>query len=61
MDADKIFKKKLNKSTHNTRNQNTRHFIKKTKFYDSLLPRGKCPACGNFVKFAIKRTVSKFK
>ena len=28
-DIDKIFKKKLNKSSHNTRNQNTRDFIKK--------------------------------
>ena len=28
-DIDKIFKKKLNKSTYNTRNQNTRDFYKK--------------------------------
>ena len=32
---DKIFKKKLNKSSHNTHNQNTRDFIKKCKFCDS--------------------------
>ena len=30
-DIDKIFKKKLNKSSHNTRNQNSRDFIKKCK------------------------------
>ena len=42
-DIDKIFKKKLNKSNHNTRNQNTRDFIKKCKFCDSSDPRGKCP------------------
>ena len=45
-DIDKIFKKKLNKSNHNTRNQNTRGFIKKCKFCDSSHPRGKCPAYG---------------
>ena len=28
-DIDKIFKKKLNMSSHNTRNRNTRDFIKK--------------------------------
>ena len=28
-DIDKIFKRKLNKSSHNTHNQNTRDFIKK--------------------------------
>ena len=38
-DINKIFKKKLNKST---RNQNTRDFRKKWKFCDSLHPRGKC-------------------
>ena len=30
-DIDKIFKKKLNKSSHNTRNQSSRDFIKKCK------------------------------
>ena len=40
---DKIFKKKLNKSTHNTCNQNTRDFIKKCKFCGSSHTRGKCP------------------
>ena len=43
---DKIFEKRLNKNTHNTRNQNTRDFIKKTKFCDSSHPRSKCPAHG---------------
>ena len=43
---DKVFKKKLNKSSHNTRNQNTRRFIKKCKFFDSSHTRGKCPAYG---------------
>ena len=45
-DIDKIFKKKMNKSNHNTCNQNTRDFIKKCKFCDSSHPRGKCPAYG---------------
>ena len=40
-DIDKIFKKKLNKCSHNTYNQNTRDFIKKCKFCNSLHPRGK--------------------
>ena len=35
---DKIFKKKLNKSSHNTRYQNTRDFINKCKFCDSSHP-----------------------
>ena len=43
-DIDKSFKKKLSKCSHNTRNQNTRDFIKKCKFCDSSHPRGKCPA-----------------
>ena len=42
-DIDKLFKKKLNKSNHNTCNQNTRDFIKKCKFCDISHPRGKCP------------------
>ena len=45
-DIDKIFKKELNKSSHNTHNQSTRGFIKKCKFYSSLHPQGKCPAYG---------------
>ena len=45
-DIDKIFKKKLNNSNHNTRNQNARDFIKKCRFCDSSHPRGKCPAYG---------------
>ena len=34
----------MNKSNYITRNQNTRDFIKKSKFCDSSHPRGKCPA-----------------
>ena len=45
-DIDKIFKTRLNKSSHNTRSQNTRDFIKKSKFCDSSHPRGICPAYG---------------
>ena len=41
VDIDKIFKKELNKSSHNTRNQNTRDFIKKCKFCSSSHLRGK--------------------
>ena len=33
-------------SNNSTRNQNTRDFTKKCKFYDSSNPRGKCPAYG---------------
>ena len=44
VDIDKIFKKKLNKSNHNTPNQNTKEVIKKYKFCNSSHPRGKCPA-----------------
>ena len=54
-DIDKIFKKKLNKSNHNTRNQNTRDFIKKCKFCDSSHPRGKCPAYGKVCHVCNKR------
>ena len=43
-DIDKVFKRKFNKFSHNTRNQNTRDFIKKCKFCDSSHPRSKCPA-----------------
>ena len=45
--TDEIFKKKLSKSGHNTRNQNTGDFIKKHKFCNSSHPQGKCPAYGN--------------
>ena len=45
-DIGKIFKRKLNKSSHNIRNQNTRNFIKKCKFCDSSLSWGKCPGYG---------------
>ena len=38
---------KLNNCSHNTPNQNTKHFIKKWKFCDSLHTRGKCLAYGN--------------
>ena len=36
IDIDKIFIKKVEKSSHNTRNQNTKDFIKNCKFWDSL-------------------------
>ena len=45
-DIDKIFKKKLNKSSHNTRNQSSRDFIKKCKCWDNSHLQGKCPAYG---------------
>ena len=45
-DIDKIFKKKLSKSSRNTHNHNTRGFIKKCKFCDSSHPRCKCQAHG---------------
>ena len=54
-DIDKIFKKKLNKSNHNTHNQNKRDFIKKCKFCDSSHPRGKCPAYGKVCHVCNKR------
>ena len=54
-DIDKIFKKKLKKSNHNNRNQNTRDFKKKCKFCDSSHPRGKCPAYGKICHVCNKR------
>ena len=45
-DIDKIFKKKRNKSGHNTHNQSTRDFIKKCEFFDSSHPQDKCQAHG---------------
>ena len=57
-DIDKIFKKKLNKSNHNTCNQNTRDFIKKCKFCDSSHPL--VVMLSKFVMFAIKRVFSNF-
>ena len=45
-DTDKIFKKKLNKSSQSTRNQNIRDFTKRCKFVDSSHPRGKYPTYG---------------
>ena len=41
---DKIFQKKLNKFSHNTRKQNIKDFIKKCKFCYSSHPRRKYPA-----------------
>ena len=55
---DKIFKKQLNKSNHNTCNQNTRDFIKKCKFCDSSHPL--VVMLSKFVMFAIKRVFSNF-
>ena len=43
-DIDKILKRKLIKSSQNTRNQNTRDFIKKCKLCVSSRPRGKSPS-----------------
>ena len=66
---DKIFKKKLNKSNHNTRNQNTRDFIKMCKFCDSSHSQGKCPDYGkgchvcnkkNHFKVCCPRVVKKY-
>ena len=48
-------KNKLNKSNHNTPNQNTRDFIKKCKFRDSSHPRDKCPAYGKVCHVCNKR------
>ena len=48
-------KNKLNKSNHNTPNQNTRDFIKKCKFRDSSHPRDKCPAYGKVCHACNKR------
>ena len=45
-DIDKIFKKKRNKSSDNTRNQSSRDFIKKCKCWDNSHLQGKCPAYG---------------
>ena len=59
---DKIFKKKLNMSSHNTSNQNTRDFIKKYKFCDSSHPPGKFPAYGKLCYAYNKKNhfISKF-
>ena len=54
-DIDKILKKIMNKSNHNTRNQNTRDFIKKCKFCNSSHPRGKCPAYGKVCRVCNKK------
>ena len=68
-DIDTIFKKKLNKSSHNTRNQNTRDFIKKFKFSNSSHPRGKfrtyekvCHVCNknNHFKVCCPRVCKKY-
>ena len=55
VDIDKIFKKELNKSSHNTRNQNTRDFIKKCKFCSSSHLRGKWSAYGKACHIFIKK------
>ena len=59
-DIDKIFKKKLNKSSNNTRNQNTRDFIKRVTFVIVHIPETNVQLMEKFVMFAIKRTISKF-
>ena len=54
-DIDKIFKKQLNKSNHNNRNQNTRDFIKKCEFCDSSHSQGKCSAYGKICHVCNKK------
>ena len=54
-DIDKIIKKKLNKSSHNTRNQNTRELIKKCIFCYSSHPQGRCPAYGKLCHVCNKK------
>ena len=59
-DIDKSFLKKLNKSNHNTRNQNTRDFIKSVNFVIVYIPKANVLLMEKFVIFALKRTISKF-
>ena len=54
-DIDKNFKKKLNKSSHNIRNQNTRD-LKKFKFCNSSHPRGKYSAYGKVCHVCNKKS-----
>ena len=55
-----IFKKKLNKSTHNACNQNTRDLIKNCKFCDTSHPRGKCQTYGKFCHVCNNKNHFKF-
>ena len=50
----------MNKSSHNTRNYNTRDFIKKYKFCNSSHPRGKCSAYGKVFHVCNKKNSFKF-
>ena len=59
-DIDKILKKKLNKSRHNTRNQNSRDFIKSVNLVIVHIPKANVQLMEKFVMLAIKRTISKF-
>ena len=59
VNIDKIFKKKLSKSTQNTRNQNPRDLIKKCKYCDSSHPHGKCLAYGKVCHVCNKRKIKK--
>ena len=59
-DIDKIFKKRLNKSYHNTRNQNTRDFIKNGNFAIVHISEANAQLIEKFPMFAIKRTIVKF-
>ena len=52
---DKIFKKKLNKFSHNTRNQNTRDFIKSVNFTIVHILEPNAQLTEKFVMFAIKK------
>ena len=56
----RVFLKKLNKSNHNTRNQNTRDFIKSVNFVIVYIPKANVLLMEKFVIFALKRTISKF-
>ena len=56
-----FFKKKLNKSSHNTHNHNKRDFVRTCTFCDSSHLQGKYPAYEKkFAMFEIKTTISKF-
>ena len=57
VDIDKIFKGKLNKSSHNTHNQNKRDFV---NFATVHIPEANAQLMEKFAMFAIKRIISKF-
>ena len=51
--------KMFKKSSHNTRNQNTRDSIKSCKLGDSHIPEANVQLMEKFIMLAIKRTISK--